>query len=193
MKVERLALDGVVVVTPARHGDARGYFSETWNRRRLAEAGIDASFVQDNESLSATPGTVRGLHYQAPPAAQAKLVRVIAGAIRDVVVDVRAGSPGFGQWVAVELSAEAGNQLFVPRGFLHGFVTLTPDVLVQYKVDNFYDAAADGSVAWNDPDLGIDWGIAPDAAVVSAKDAAAPAFKDWTTPFSFETHSETGK
>jgi len=187
MKVERLSLDGVVVVTPARYGDARGYFSETWNRRRFAEAGIETDFVQDNESLSAAPGTVRGLHYQAPPLAQAKLVRVISGRIRDVVVDVRRGSPGFGHSVAVELSADAGNQLFVPRGFLHGFVTLTPDTLVQYKVDNYYDAEADGAVAWNDPDLAIDWGIAADAATVSAKDAAAPAFKDWTSPFSPET------
>jgi len=189
MNVERLSLDGVMVVTPARHGDTRGYFSETWNRNKFAEAGIKAGFVQDNESLSATPGTVRGLHYQAPPSAQAKLVRVISGRIRDVVVDVRRGSPGFGKWVAVELSAEAGNQLFVPRGFLHGFVTLTPDTLVQYKVDNFYDATADGSVAWNDPDLGIDWGISPEKATVSAKDAAAPAFKDWTSPFSWETRT----
>lgn len=187
MKVERLSLDGVVVVTPPRYGDARGYFSETWNRRRFAEAGIETDFVQDNESLSATPGTVRGLHYQAPPAAQAKLVRVISGRIRDVVVDVREGSNGFGHWVAVELSAEAGNQLFVPRGFLHGFVTLTPDTLVQYKVDNFYDAAADGAVAWNDPDLAIDWGITAGEATVSAKDAAAPAFRDWTSPFTRET------
>ncbi|HCQ63989.1 MAG TPA: dTDP-4-dehydrorhamnose 3,5-epimerase [Rhodobacteraceae bacterium] len=187
MKVERMSLDGVAILTPARHGDARGYFSETWNRQRLAEAGIDAGFVQDNESLSATPGTVRGLHYQAPPSAQAKLVRVISGRIRDVVVDVRRGSPGFGKWVAVELSAEAGNQLFVPQGFLHGFVTLTPDTLVQYKVDNYYDAAADGAVAWNDPDLAIDWGISPDQATVSAKDAAAPAFSTWMSPFSRET------
>ncbi len=186
MKVEELSLDGVKLLTPTRFGDARGYFAETWNRRRLAEAGIDADFVQDNESLSATPGTVRGLHFQAPPSAQAKLVRVISGAIRDVVVDVRRGSPGFGRWVAVELSAEAGNQLFVPRGFLHGFVTLTPDVLVQYKVDAYYDAAADGAVAWNDPDLAIDWGIAPEAATISAKDAAAPAFRDWTSPFNRE-------
>ena len=187
MKVERMALDGVMVLTPTRFGDPRGYFAETWNRQRFAEAGIDARFVQDNESLSATAGTVRGLHYQAPPSAQAKLVRVVAGAIRDIVVDVRKGSPTFGQWEAAELSAEAGNQLYVPRGFLHGFVTLTPDVLVQYKVDAPYDAAADGAVAWNDPDLGIDWGIAPEAATVSAKDSAAPAFRAWTSPFNRET------
>lgn len=186
MQVEHLSLTGAMVLTPARHGDDRGYFSETWNRRRLAEAGLDVDFVQDNESLSATPGTVRGLHYQAPPAAQAKLVRVVAGRIRDAIVDVRRGSPTFGRWVAVELSAKAGNQLFVPRGFLHGFVTLEPDTLVQYKVDNHYDAAADGSVAWNDPDLGVDWGMAPEAATVSAKDAAAPAFRDWTSPFVWE-------
>ncbi len=187
MKVERLSLDGAMVLTPARFGDARGYFSETWNRQRFAEAGLDVLFVQDNESLSATVGTVRGLHYQAPPSAQAKLVRVVRGRIRDVIVDVRTGAPGFGRWDAVELSAEAGNQLFVPRGFLHGFVTLEPDTLVQYKVDNPYDAAADGAVAWDDPDLAIDWGVAPEAATVSAKDAAAPAFRDWISPFSRET------
>ncbi len=186
MNVDRLSLDGAMVLTPARFGDARGYFSETWNRARLAEAGIDTEFVQDNESLSATKGTVRGLHYQAPPAAQAKLVRVVRGAVRDVIVDVRRGSPDYGRSVAVELTAEAGNQLFVPRGFLHGFVTLTPDTLVQYKVDSHYNADADGAVAWNDPDLGIDWGIAPDEATVSAKDAAAPAFADWTSPFTWE-------
>ena len=189
MKVERLALDGALVLTPARYGDARGYFSETWNRQRFAEAGLDTAFVQDNESLSATPGTVRGLHYQAPPSTQAKLVRVVAGRIRDVVVDVRKGSPTFGRWDAVELSAEAGNQIFVPRGFLHGFVTLAPDTLVQYKVDAPYDAAADGAVAWNDPDLAIDWGIAPEDATVSTKDAAAPAFSHWTSPFSWETQT----
>lgn len=183
MKREPLALDGVVLITPTRHGDARGYFSETWNARRLAEAGIDLAFVQDNESLSATPGTVRGLHYQAPPAAQAKLVRVVQGAIRDVAVDVRQGSPSYGQWVAAELSAAAGNQLLVPAGFLHGFVTLTADTLVQYKVDAYYNAEADGAVAWNDPDLGIDWGIDPSEATVSAKDAAAPGFANWTSPF----------
>lgn len=189
MKVERLALDGVMVLTPARFGDARGYFSETWSRKRCAEVGLDAGFVQDNESLSATVGTVRGLHYQAPPSAQAKLVRVVSGRIRDVVVDVRRGSPTFGKWDAVELSGEAGNQIFVPRGFLHGFVTLEPDTLVQYKVDNPYDAAADGAVAWNDPDLAVDWGIAPEAATVSAKDAAAPAFRHWTSPFTWETQT----
>jgi len=187
MKVERRVLDGVLVLTPARYGDARGYFSETWNRQRFAEAGLDTSFVQDNESLSATQGTVRGLHYQAPPSAQGKLVRVVAGAIRDIVVDVRCGSPDFGRWEAIELSCEAGNQLFVPRGFLHGFVTLTPDTLVQYKVDAPYDSAADGAVAWNDPDLAVDWGIAPEDATVSAKDAAAPAFGNWTSPFNWET------
>jgi len=189
MKVELLSLDGAVVLTPARYGDARGFFSETWNRRRFAEAGLDNAFVQDNESLSATKGTVRGLHYQAPPSAQAKLVRVVAGRIRDVIVDVRQGSPTFGRWDAIELSAEAGNQLFVPRGFLHGFATLEADTLVQYKVDAPYDAETDGAVAWDDPDLAIDWGIAPGTATVSAKDAAAPAFSQWTSPFTLETRT----
>ena len=153
----------------------------------MKDAGLVFDWVQDNHSFSADAGTVRGLHYQAPPAAQAKLVRVVMGRIRDVVVDVRRGSPTFGRWEAVELSAEAGNQMFVPRGFLHGFVTLEPGTLVQYKVDAPYDAEADGAVAWNDPDLAIDWGIAPGDATVSAKDAAAPAFSHWTSPFSWET------
>ena len=187
MKVERVSLDGVLLLTPPRYPDPRGYFSETWNRRALAEKGIDVDFVQDNESLSRAPGTLRGLHYQAHPFAQAKLVRVVAGRIRDVAVDARVGSPDFGRWVAVELSAEAGNQLFVPQGFLHGFVTLEPDTQVQYKVDNYYDREADGAVAWNDPDLAIDWGIAPGEAKVSDKDAAAPAFRDWTSPFTLES------
>ena len=185
MKVERLALDGVVVVTPARYGDARGYFSETWNRQRLAEAGIETTFVQDNESLSATPGTVRGLHYQAPPFAQAKLMRVGMGAILDVAVDVRRGSPTYGQWVSEVLTAENGAQMLVPRGFLHGFVTLSPNTLVMYKVDAVYDAESDGSVSWCDPELAIEWGVNPCEVTLSGKDLNAPRFRDWESPFEY--------
>ena len=188
MQVEHLSLTGAMVLTPARHGDDRGYFSETWNRRRLAEAGLDVDFVQDNESLSPATGTLRGLHCQAPPFAQAKLVRVTRGAILDVAVDVRRGSPSFGRWVSAEISAENGAQILVPRGFLHGFVTRAPDTQVVYKVDNPYDAASDMGVLWNDADLGIDWGIAPEAVILSEKDRGLPAFRAWQSPFEFEAH-----
>jgi dTDP-4-dehydrorhamnose 3,5-epimerase len=187
MEVRETALPGVLVIIPRRMGDARGYFAETWNRRRMREAGLDLDFVQDNESLSAAPFTLRGLHYQAPPHAQTKLVRVVSGAILDVAVDVREGSPSFGRWVAERLDAEAGAQLLVPRGFLHGFLTLTPDTRVLYKVDSHYDAASDGSVAWDDPDLAIDWGVAPEKVTLSARDRAAPRLRDWQTPFRLET------
>jgi dTDP-4-dehydrorhamnose 3,5-epimerase len=183
MDIVATAIPAVKKITPRRFGDARGYFSEVWNARRLAEAGIDTVFVQDNESRSAAAGTVRGLHYQRPPHAQGKLVRVVQGAIRDVAVDVRRGSPSYGQWVAEVLSAENGAQLWVPRGFLHGFVTLEPDTVVLYKVDDYYAADCDGAVRFDDPDLGIDWGTEPGQAVLSDKDAAAPKFRDFCTPF----------
>ena len=185
MDIRATAIPDVKVLTPRRFGDHRGYFCETWSAPRMAAAGLDFAFVQDNESLSARAGTLRGLHYQAPPFAQAKLVRVAQGAIRDVAVDVRRGSPTYGRWVAEEISAENGAQILVPRGFLHGFVTLTEDTLVIYKVDNPYDAASDGGVAWSDPDLGVDWGLPADAAVLSDKDRGQPAFRDWTSPFEY--------
>ena len=168
--------DAPLVITPARFGDSRGWFSESYNQRRLAEAGFDPQFVQDNLSFSARAGTLRGLHYQAPPHAQGKLVGVMTGAIRDVVVDVREGSDSYGQWAAVELSEENGRQLWAPPGFLHGFVTLTDNTRVAYKVTDYYSKEHDGSVAYNDPDLGVDWGV--DDPVLSDKDAAAPRLKD---------------
>ena len=183
LQVEKTALDGVLILTPRRFTDERGYFCETWNAARMAQAGIAFDFVQDNESLSGPVGTLRGLHYQAPPFAQAKLVRVIRGAVWDVAVDARRGSPTFGRHVGVELSGENGRQLLVPRGFLHGFVTRAPDTIVAYKVDAHYDAQADGSVAWDDPDLGIDWGT--DSVHLSPKDRAAPRWADWTSPFDY--------
>ncbi|MCC6303784.1 MAG: dTDP-4-dehydrorhamnose 3,5-epimerase [Rhodobacteraceae bacterium] len=183
MLIEATPLAGVVVVRPLRHHDARGHFSETWSRRDLAARGLDVDFVQDNESLSRRAGTLRGLHYQAPPHAQAKLVRVVAGAILDVAVDARRGSPGFGGWTAVELSAASGAQLFIPAGFLHGFVTRADDTVVAYKCSDHYARDCDGSVAWDDPDLGIDWGIAPGAVILSEKDARAPRWRDWQSPF----------
>ena len=183
LKVEPLAIPDVKVVTPPRFGDDRGFFSETYNAQRFREAGIDADFVQDNHSLSARKGTVRGLHFQAPPFAQAKLVRVLRGAIVDVAVDVRRGSPTYGKWVSAELSAENGAQIYVPRGFLHGFATLEPDTEIAYKVDNYYSKECDGAVLWNDETLAIDWGIPAAEAVLSEKDAAAQRFADFDTPF----------
>ena len=183
LAVENLDIPDVKIVTPARFSDARGFFSETYNADRFRAVGITASFMQDNHSYSAPAFTVRGLHYQAPPFAQAKLVRVARGAIIDVAVDVRKGSPTYGKWVKAELSAENGKQIFVPRGFLHGFATVVPDTEIQYKVDAPYSKEHDGAVIWNDADLAIDWGIPVEAVTVSEKDAGAPAFRDFKTPF----------
>jgi dTDP-4-dehydrorhamnose 3,5-epimerase len=180
---EQTALPGVVIVTPKRFGDDRGFFSETWNRRLLAENGIDVEFVQDNHSLSRAVGTLRGLHYQRPPHAQAKLVRVGRGRVLDVAVDIRRGSATYGRWVAVELSAENGRQLFIPAGFLHGFATLEPDSELLYKCSDYYAPECDGAVRYDDPDLGIDWGLGGKPPVLSAKDAAAPYLRDIDTPF----------
>ena len=186
MEVIETAIPAVKLLTPRRFGDARGFFTETWNARRMTEIGLDIAFVQDNFSHSAEVGTVRGLHYQRPPNAQGKLVRVARGRVLDVAVDVRKGSPTYGKWVAEELSWENGAMLWVPRGFLHGFVTLEPDTDVVYKVDGFYAPDCDGAIRFDDPDLAIDWGIDPAKAVLSAKDAAAPAFRDFETPFLYE-------
>ena len=180
MQIEQTSLPGLVILTPARFGDARGFFSETWSRRRLAEAGIDIDFVQDNHSVSARAGTLRGLHFQSPPHAQAKLVRCGRGALYDVAVDIRRGSATYGQWVGVELSAENGRQLLIPAGFLHGFVTRADDTEIVYKCSDYYAPDCDGAVAWNS--VGIDWGLTGDP-VLSAKDAAAPALADFVTPF----------
>lgn len=183
LDVETFDLPGLALIRPARFGDDRGWFSETWNAEKMAQAGIDIAFVQDNHSFSATQGTLRGLHYQSPPKAQDKLVRCSRGAILDVAVDARRGSPTYGQWASAELSAENGHQLLVPRGFLHGFVTLRPDTEVQYKCSDFYAPDCDGAVRWDS--AGVDWGLAGDP-VLSAKDTAAPAFADWTSPFTWE-------
>lgn len=183
MQVESLDIPDVKLVTPKRHGDERGFFSETYNKKTFEQAGFTTVFVQDNHSLSRPKGTVRGLHYQAPPFAQTKLVRVLRGSILDVVVDARKASPTYGRWVSAVLSAENGVQLFVPAGFLHGFVTLEPDTEVAYKVDAFYDKASDGAVRWDDPDLGVDWGVSPSEALVSEKDAAAQSWAAFKSPF----------
>ena len=163
-----------------RFGDARGFFAETWNRRTLAEAGIDADFVQDNHSVSAAKDTLRGLHYQAPPHAQGKLVRCGRGRLFDVAVDLREESPAYGRWTGVELSAENGRQLWIPAGFLHGFLTLENDTEVVYKCTDYYAPTADGAVRWDS--CGIDWPIS-DAPVLSEKDADAPPLAAFETPF----------
>jgi dTDP-4-dehydrorhamnose 3,5-epimerase len=166
-------LEGVLEIVPARFGDARGFFSETYNAARLAGAGIDLTFVQDNHSLSARRGVLRGLHYQLAPRAQDKLVRVVRGAVFDVAVDIRRDSPTFAQWVGVELSAEKWNQLLVPKGFAHGFVTLTENTEVVYKVTDYYSPEQDRSIRYDDPDIAIDWPIAAGDLQLSDKDRAA--------------------
>ncbi len=181
MQIEQTPLPDVLIVTPRRFGDARGWFSETWDAARMAEAGLDLPWVQDNHSLSGSKGTLRGLHFQSPPRAQDKLVRCTAGAILDVAVDIRSGSPTYGRWVGVKLSAQNGRQLFVPKGFLHGFLTLTDDTEVQYKCTDIYSPDHDGAVRWDDPALGIDWGIA--TPILSDKDARAPLLADIANPF----------
>ena len=183
-----LALPDLILLTPKRFGDHRGFFAETYSRKVYKEFGIGAEFVQDNHSVSKEVGTVRGLHFQAPPAAQGKLVRCGQGAIFDVAVDIRKGSPTYGHWAGFELSAENGQQLFVPAGFAHGFVTLLPDSEIVYKCTDYYSAATEGAVKWNDPALGIDWPLIGDA-VVSEKDALAPLLADFDSPFEFETSS----
>lgn len=184
---ETTVIPGVVIVRPARHGDERGFFSEVWSTRAFAAAGLGPfDWCQDNHSYSAAPHVLRGLHFQAPPSAQTKLVRCSRGRIWDVAVDVRQGSPTEGQSFGVELSAENWAQLLVPKGCLHGFLTLEPDCEVQYKVDAPYDGTADGGVAWDDPDLAIDWPLRGARPVLSDKDRAAPALRDWDNPFRWE-------
>ncbi|MEX0365155.1 MAG: dTDP-4-dehydrorhamnose 3,5-epimerase [Ruegeria sp.] len=180
MEITQTGLPGLLILEPRRHGDARGFFSESWNKARMAEHGLHYDFVQDNHSLSDAVGTVRGLHYQAPPHGQAKLVRCGRGALYDVVVDIRVGSPTYGKWFGIELTFENGLQLLIPEGFLHGFVTRAPGTEIIYKCTDYYAPSADGAVHWDS--CGIDWGL--DAApLLSDKDAAAPRFADFTSPF----------
>jgi dTDP-4-dehydrorhamnose 3,5-epimerase len=175
----------VKLITAVRHGDARGFFSEIFRADVLTEHGIDARFVQENHSYSVAKGVLRGLHFQSPPAAQAKLVRVAAGAILDVAVDIRAGSPSYGRHVAVELTAETGNQLFVPEGFAHGFCTLLPDTHLVYKVNRYYSAEHDRGLAWDDPALAIDWPVEAEEAVLSDKDRRQPRLTDLAVYFRY--------
>ncbi|UWQ39593.1 dTDP-4-dehydrorhamnose 3,5-epimerase (plasmid) [Leisingera aquaemixtae] len=183
MQIEETGLPGLKVLTPARFGDARGFFSESWNKRRLQEQGIDLEFVQDNHSLSVQAGTLRGLHFQAPPHAQDKLVRCGRGALFDVAVDIRKGSPAYGTWFGIELTAENGKQLLVPKGFLHGFLTRVAETEVIYKCTDYYAPDCDGAVAWDS--CGIDWGF-EGRPLLSEKDAAAPRLADFDSPFVWE-------
>ena len=184
VSIVALALPEVRLIVPERFRDERGFFSESYSRRALAEAGIGEEFVQDNHSLSRPVGTVRGLHYQLPPYAQAKLVRVTRGAVLDVAVDLRRGSPTFGRHVSATLSAEAWNQLYVPIGFAHGFCTLEPDTEIVYKVDAYYSREHDRGILWDD--LGIGWPVDPTAAVLSVKDRALPRLAQVTGADLFE-------
>ncbi|PDS40631.1 dTDP-4-dehydrorhamnose 3,5-epimerase [Rhizobium anhuiense] len=184
LKVEQLEIGDIKRITPTKFGDSRGYFSEvfkdSWFRNNVA----DVSFVQDNESLSAQPGTVRGLHFQLSPFAQGKLVRCLRGALLDVAVDIRHGSPTYGKWVSTELSPENGSQLWVPAGFAHGFVTLQPDTLISYKVTAPYSAEHDRGVRWNDAEIGIEW-PQMDAYVLSDKDSNQPLLSELPAYFQF--------
>ncbi|MCH4539751.1 dTDP-4-dehydrorhamnose 3,5-epimerase [Ochrobactrum sp. A-1] len=178
MEVRSLGLDGVFEISPSKFGDDRGFFSETYNAKSFAEAGIDLNFVQDNHSYSAAKGVLRGLHYQLPPFAQDKLVRVIRGAILDVAVDIRKSSPTFGKWVSLEVTAEKWNQILVPKGFAHGFMTLVENTEVIYKVTDYYSPEHDRSIRFDDPAIGINWPLPSSGVQLSDKDQKAPLFAD---------------
>ena len=183
IETKRLALPEVLEIRPRKFGDERGFFSETFNRNRFAESGLPIGWTQDNQSLSTQVHTLRGLHYQEPPFAQAKLVRVLRGRILDVAVDIRSGSPTFGRHVAIEISAAEFNQLLVPVGFAHGFLTLEPDTEVFYKVDAPFSPDHDRAIRFDDPQIGINWPLDGIAPVLSAKDQAAPMLAEANTPF----------
>lgn len=176
MKITETKLNGVVIIEPDVFGDNRGFFMESWNKKKMEEAGLYYDFVQDNHSKSTVKGTLRGIHFQKGDKAQAKLVRCVKGAVLDVAVDLRKNSPTFKQWVGVELSAENKKQLLIPRGFGHGFVTLTDDVEFLYKADNYYEPEADAGIRWNDPEIAVDWGV--ENPILSEKDKNNPFLKD---------------
>ena len=187
MEVIKTDIDGVVIIEPKVFGDHRGYFFESFSERDFNSQVREVKFVQDNESKSSF-GVLRGLHFQKPPYAQSKLVRVVKGAVLDVAVDIRKGSPTFGKHVAVELSEDNHRQLFIPRGFAHGFVVLTDEVIFQYKCDNFYAPESEGAIAWDDPDLGIDWRVPAGKMILSAKDTCHPRLKD--APWLFDYNEQ---
>ena len=183
LQVRRLAIPEVLEITPKKFGDARGFFAETFNRSAFAESGLETRWVQDNQSFSGPRFTLRGLHYQAPPFDQDKLVRVLKGRILDVAVDIRAGSPSFGRWVALEVTADAFNQILVPKGFAHGFLTLEDNSEVFYKVSAPYSREHDRSIRWNDPDIAVDWRLGDGEPVLSDKDRDAPSLREIRSPF----------
>ncbi len=185
MLVKQLSLPEVLEIVPAKHGDDRGFFSETYNAKRFAEAGIDLPWVQDNQSFSIPVGVLRGLHFQATPLAQDKLVRVVRGAIFDVAVDIRRGSPRFGQWCSLRISADAWNQVFVPKGFAHGFMTLEPNTEVIYKVSELYAPDYDRGIHYADSDIGVAWPLDGIEPTLSAKDQKAPRLRDVDTGFEY--------
>lgn len=186
LQVEQTPLPGLMILTPRRFGDSRGFFSESWNARVMADAGIDYRFVQDNHSLSQETGTLRGLHCQVNPHAQAKLVRCGRGKLFDVAVDIRRGSPSYGNWFGIELSFENGLQLMIPAGFLHGFVTREPDTEIIYKCSDFYAPETDRSVRFDDADIGIDWGLRGTDPILSDKDRNAVSLAELDHDFSFQ-------
>jgi dTDP-4-dehydrorhamnose 3,5-epimerase len=190
MKVHSFAIDGPLLIEPRRFHDLRGFFCETYNAAELRQDGIEDIFVQDDLSLSTAFGTVRGLHFQSPPYAQAKLVRVVRGAIFDVAVDIRAGSPTFGKYVAAELSAENGLQLYIPAGFAHGFATLRPLTEIACKVSAHASPAHERGIFWDDPSLRIRWPVSPDEAVLSPKDETWPLLREIATPFTGDSSEE---
>lgn len=192
MIFESLEIADLVVITPERFRDDRGFLSETYNKRSLAEAGIDVKFLQDNHARSVEKGVVRGLHFQIPPHAQNKLVRVAQGSILDVAVDIRRGSPTFGKHVAITLSAENWRQLWVPEGFAHGYCTLEPNTEVIYKVTDYYAPKHDYGLAWDDPDLGIEWPVSPDEAVLSLKDKSHPTLNELPGYFTYTDQRTCG-
>lgn len=185
MKIRTFDIEGILLIEPKRHHDMRGFFCETYNAAELQDHGIEVQFVQDNLSLSTGAETVRGLHFQSPPFAQSKLVRVVRGAIFDVAVDIRKGSPTFGKHIAVELSAENALQLFIPEGFAHGFATLRPLTEIAYKVSAPYSHDHDHGIFWDDPSLRIRWPISTDKAILSPKDASLPVLREITSPFDY--------
>lgn len=185
MDITATEIPGVLLLKPRYFQDPRGYFVETYNLRAAHMAGLNAEFVQDNQAFSHQRGTVRALHFQVPPHAQAKLVRVLRGSIYDVAVDLRAGSPTYGHWTAATLTAERGEQVFVPRGFAHGYCTLEADTEVTYKVDDYYAPDCERGLIWNDPDLAIDWPVNASEAVLSDKDLKLPRFADFASPFRY--------
>jgi dTDP-4-dehydrorhamnose 3,5-epimerase len=188
--VERLSIPEVIVVRPRRFGDDRGWFMETYRKDAFVALGITADFVQDNHALSQAAGTMRGLHFQAPPQAQAKLVRALSGAIFDVAVDIRRGSPSYGQWTGARLTAEGGEQLFIPTGFAHGYCSLEPGSQIAYKCDAYFAPEQEGGISAFDPDLDIDWPVASGAMILSSRDRELPRLRDVVSPFHVEASGD---